>query len=201
VTTTEGDSLRRNALTTGLLTAALALGAPAAASADDDSTGPNCADPLIEHPFAPFGDDRDFFLAPGGSFDSDDTDWKLNDDARVQGGSLALRDDGRATSPAACVDLDHEIMRFKYRAPLNPDAELEVEVRYPGTGDSWMEVAEIEAGEGQDIGDGWLLSDDVPVRPELGGSEPGWRHVKIRFRGEEGKWRVDDVYVDPKRRS
>ena len=193
--------MRRNALSTGLMTAALVLGAPAAASADDDSSSPSCADPLIEHPFAPFGDDRDFMLAPGGSFDGDDTSWRLNDDARVDGGSLVLRDGGRATSPATCVDLDYEIMRFKYRAPSNPDADLEVEVRYPGTGDSWNEVAEIEAGEGRDMGDGWFLSDDVPVRPELGGSEPGWRHVKIRLRGDEGKWSVDDVYVDPKRRS
>lgn len=194
--------MRRNALTTaGLMTAALALGAPGAAMAHEDDSSPNCADPLVEHPFAPFGDDRDFTLAPGGAFDRDDTDWNLNDDARVNGGSLVLKDGGRAASPRICVDLDYQVMRFKYRAPSDPDAELRVEVRYPGAGDSWEGVAEIEADDGLDIGGGWTLSDDVAVHPELGGSQPGWRHMKIRLRGDDGKWKVDDVYVDPKRRS
>ena len=192
--------MRRNAFTTaGLLTAALCLCAPAAAMAQDDDSGPTCADPLIEHPFGSFGDDRDFILAPGGAFDGDDTEWRLNDDARVNDDSLSLKDGGRATSPSMCVDLAYEIMRFKYRAPSDRDAELEVEVRYPGG--SWKEVAEIDRRDGQDIGGGWKLSDDVPVRPELGGSEPGWRHVTLRLRGDDGKWKVDDVYVDPKRRS
>ena len=96
--------MRRNAFaTTGIISAALALGVPAAASAGEFDAPSECPDPLIEQPFAPFGDGRDFVVvAPGGAFDGDGTDWRLNDGARVSEGSLLLKEDGRATAPSMC---------------------------------------------------------------------------------------------------
>ena len=209
--------MRRNArTTTAVLTALAAVCAPTgAAAADDDdyqsvygsepAAALNCPDPLIEQPFTAFGDSRDYVLAPGGAFsDNAGGGWNLRGGARVDDGELNLREDSSARSPSMCVDLDYPEARFRYsvRARKADDAELRVEVRYPDGEDSgWEKVAEIDGDEGQDIGAGWKLSPDVPMRPELGGSEPGWRHVQIRLRSKDERWRIDDMYVDPKRRS
>ena len=196
--------MRRNAFaTTGIISAALALGVPAAASAGEFGAPSECPDPLIEQPFAPFGDARDFELAPGGAFDGDATDWRLNDE-RPRERRVAPAEAGRPRDRP-----QHVVRRSGLRADAlqvprivrNPHAELRVEVRYPDTGGSWERVAGIEPGDGQDIGNGWTLSDDLDVPPQLGGSEPGWRHVQIRLRSGAARWKVDDVYVDPKRRS
>lgn len=197
-----------------LLALSAALGAPAAASAAESEylaafgTAPvgslDCPTPLVEQPFSAFGDSRDYVLSPGGSFSDPGAGWSLRDGARIDDGELSLREDGSATSPAMCVDLDYPHARFRYRVPARKadDAQLRVEVRYPDADDDgWERVAKIDADEGQDIGSGWSLSPDVEMRPELGGSQPGWRHVQIRLRSKDERWRIDDVYVDPKRRS
>ena len=213
----EGENMRRNTrTTTALLTAFAALAAPsgAAAAGDDNSllstfgSAPsptlNCPDPLIEQPFAAYGDPRDFVLAPGGAFSHTGGGWSLRGDADIDDGMLKLPEDGSATSPAMCVDLDYPVARFRYdvRGRDDDDAEIRVEVRYPdGADDDWQRVAQFDGDEGQYIGGGWRLSRDVPMRPELGGNQPGWRHVQIRLRSKDERFRIDDVYVDPKRRS
>jgi len=201
-----------------MLTAVAALGAPSAAvAADGDATSLqstygsapaaelNCPDPLIEQPFAAYGDPRDFVLAPGGAFSHNGGGgWSLRGGADVDDGELKLPEDGSATSPATCVDLDYPVARFRYnvRGWNDDDAEIRVEVRYPdGADDDWQRVAQFDGDEGQYIGGGWRLSRDVPMRPELGGNQPGWRHVQIRLRSKDERFRIDDVYVDPKRRS
>lgn len=187
--------------TTFLLTAAAVLAAPGGAAA----AAPDCPDPVIEQPFAAFGDLRDYVLAPGGHFsDPDDSGWNLRGGARVDDGELLLREDGSATSAEMCVDEAYPIARFRYNVPARraDDAALRVEVRYPDApDDDWQKVAKIEGDEGQYIGSGWTLSPDVDMRPHLGGNAPGWRHVQIRLRSQDRRWRIDDVYVDPKRRS
>ena len=200
---------------TALLALAAALGAPAAASAAESEyeaafgstpASLDCPTPLVEQPFSAFGDPRDYVLSPGGSFSDPNAGWSLRGGARIDDDELSLREDGSATSPAMCVDLDYPHARFRYRVPARKadDAQLRVEVRYPDADaddDGWERVAKIEGDEGQDIGSGWSLSPDVEMRPELGGSQPGWRHVQIRLRSKDERWRIDDVYVDPKRRS
>ena len=52
--------------------------------------------------------------------------------------------------------------------------------------------------------DKWQASADMPVFPERGGAARGMRRVALRFTSvtdgdEAGDWRIDDLYVDPKR--
>ena len=72
----------------GLL-AALALAAvPSAASADVLSLGlSGCPAQTIEHPFARWGDNANYVLVPGGTFEGSLSGWKLSGGAKVVAGS------------------------------------------------------------------------------------------------------------------
>ena len=85
-----------------------------------------CVTPLIEQPFLSFKDERDYVLAPGGSFeDSSLAGWGLEGGAGVVAGnepfnlrglsdnnSLVLPAGASATSPTMCVDLNWPTLRF-----------------------------------------------------------------------------------------
>jgi hypothetical protein len=52
--------------------------------------------------------------------------------------------------------------------------------------------------------DKWQASADIPVLPERGGAAAGMRRVALRFtsvaaNGNAGDWKIDDLYVDPRR--
>ncbi len=120
-----GTSLLRRGLP-GLL-AALALAAvPAAASADGISIGLNgCAAQTVEHPFASWGDNSNYVLAPGGTFEGSLDGWKLTGGAKVVSGSepfaahgagedlaLSLPSGSSATTPQVCVGVLDPTMRY-----------------------------------------------------------------------------------------
>lgn len=208
-------------------TAAVALfGLTGTAWADDDDddrdddtpvttvvSRQTCVHPLIEQPFAGLGDQRDYVLAPGASFEDPALPgWTLTKGAKVvasnepfnlrgsaDGSSLSLPEDASATSPTMCVDLHYPTMRFVALQQNRREAELEVEVLYPDAQKpKWTEVAELEA----DSRDGWKATRDISIRPELGGVLAGGRQVALRFTSDDddGSWLIDNVYVDPHRR-
>ncbi len=171
-----------------------------------------CDNPLIVHPFSSFGDDRDYVLAPGGEFEDGVAEgWQFSSGAKLaQGGrnsagSLALPPGASAVSPSMCVDLNYPTFRFYGKATGEADdAEIMVEVVYPHVANpAFEEIKKFDAKQGTEAGDGWRLSDDIDLKPDLGGSLAGRRQVALRFTsvGETsgGDYRVDDVYIDPKR--
>ncbi|MEA2330169.1 MAG: hypothetical protein QOH58_307 [Thermoleophilaceae bacterium] len=171
---------------------------------DPDTTAESratCVEPKIEQPFASIGDLRDYVLAPGGDFaDPALSGWDLDDGASVVAQSLRLPPGASATSPTMCVDLHWPTMRFMVLQEARRDAELDVEVFYPQAGKKadWKKVGEIEARSS----DGWHATDDIQLLPRLGGKLPGARQVALRFTSDDddrGTWRIDDVYLDPKR--
>src|SRR5690349_18193270 len=118
--------------------AVAAVGAPATTSARD--LGPaeglrstadsllSCTAPIFENPFAAFGDDFDYVLAPNGSFESDGG-WQLDDGAGIVAGNdpfdlrsgpdgsmLSLPEGASATSALMCVDPTYPTARFPVRA-------------------------------------------------------------------------------------
>jgi hypothetical protein len=162
--------------------------------------------------FAAFGDTRDYVLAPGGSFEDKDLDGWQVEGAKVSGDGSPLEADGdrnkrslkipaggSATSPAMCVDLHYPTLRLMARAAK--EGELRVEVIYPDSEDPLFHPAGALTGGGQRD---WQASSDMPVFPERGGAAPGMRRVALRFtsvavNGEAGEWKIDDLYVDPRR--
>lgn len=177
-------------------------------------TRQTCTAPQLVSAFASLGDMRDYVLAPGGSFEDKGLDgWQVRG-AKTEGGGSSLEvaytDDnkrslkvpagGSATSPAMCVDLHYPTFRLMTK-PKKGEDQLKVEVIYPDSGDPvFHPIGSLTANGGK----GWQASADMPVFPERGGAAPGMRRVALRFTsiavdGEAGDWRIDDLYVDPKR--
>ncbi len=177
-------------------------------------TQQTCTAPRVVSAFAGFGDLRDYVLAPGGSFETKGlAGWQVQKAQNEGGGSplhvgrdenkqaLKVPAGGSATSPAMCVDLHYPTMRLMAKAQKNK-GQLKVEVIYPDSNNPvFQPVGSLTAGSS----DKWLASGDMPVYPERGGATAGMRRVALRFtsiaapNGEVGEWRIDDLYVDPKR--
>jgi hypothetical protein len=172
-----------------------------------------CVAPLIEQPFLSFDDERDYVLAPGGSFeDSSLAGWSLEGGAGVVAGnepfnvrglsdsnSLVLPAGASATSPTMCVDLHWPTLRFIARQKGEKDAELEVEVLYPEADEkhaTWHGAKKFKAKRK----DGWRPTEDVKLSPDRGGKFAGGRPVALRFTNtsDQGSWQIDNVYVDPR---
>jgi hypothetical protein len=202
-----GGAKRRMAIAAAAVCGAAIAAPPAHAGLLVETVG-SCNAP-VSKPFAKFGDTADYKAVPGGSFEVGDAAWKLSRASIVSGNqtsaprkssdrrSLKLTPLASATSPAVCVGLEHPTLRYFVRSSgLLPLMTVEV-------------LAETELG----------LVVPVPIGVGLLGStwRPSMRHlvvanllpllpdnytpVAFRFRAITGTWYIDDVYVDPMRRS
>ena len=176
-----------------------------------------CSTPLIGKPFTRFGDSRNYVMAPGGSFERsalagwqlsaaakrvtefDPVDLGANDGA----GMLALPAKATAISPTMCVDLDYPTFRVLTKAVDSVDSsEFKIEIVYPdGPKPQWEELTKFDGKQFTNAGSGWRLTNDMDMKPDLGGKTAGFRRVAFRFTALTGSWRVDDLYVDPTRRN
>jgi hypothetical protein len=178
-------------------------------------TTETCAAPQVVPAFASIGDFREYVLAPGGSFEDKHLDgWQVTksrqdgDHSGLRIGSMRKDDNkhslkipagGSAVSPAMCVDLHYPTLRFMAKAEKGK-GQLDVEVVYPDSENPAFHDAGSIAADGK----AWGATADVPVYPERGGVTPGMRRVALRFTSvagdtEAAEWRIDDLYVDPKR--
>jgi hypothetical protein len=185
-----------------------------------DASTATCTDPQVVPAFAPFGDARDYVLVPGGTFeaklDGKTLDgWQLDrakqdgdhpafdgttDDDTANKHALKIPPGGSAVSPAMCVDLTYPTMRLMAKATQGT-GELVMQVAYPDSADPvFRDAATLDAS-----GKAWGVSDDLAVYPERGGTTAGMRRVALRFvsvagpNGAPGEWKIDELYVDPKR--
>jgi hypothetical protein len=204
------------------VTAAALVGGPATAAARESDplgdlkstagTALSCADPVIENPFLPFGDDLDYVLAPNGSFESNGG-WRLDDAEIIDGDDpfdlrsdpdermLSLSERSEATSALMCVDPSYPTFRFPVRA-TGRRAHIVVEVAYPWS--RWGSDFRRSDSFRVDGDEGWTISPHLDLDPERGGSGPGWRPMAIRLSARNGFGDagavLDDVYVDPRAR-
>jgi hypothetical protein len=98
-----------------------------------------------------------------------------------------------------CVDLHYPTLRLMTN-PARNQGQLKVEVIYPDSNNPVFHPVATLGAQGRD----WQASADIPVFPERGGAAPGMRRVALRFtsiapKGDSGDWRIDDLYIDPKR--
>lgn len=182
--------------------------------ASTSGSASTCHRPSFARPLLPFGDDRWYVAAPGGSFTAGTTDgWQLSAGARyvadaAGGGALALPPGSSAISPAMCVDLDYPHLRFAHRFTARDPSkgEIQVEVVYPHVrSPEWQEAKKFDGKQGDAAGTpGWRLSPDVDLKPDTGGKAWGARYVALRFTAlptrHAGEWLVDDVWIDPRMR-
>ena len=195
--------------------AAVALGAlaalPATAAAVVVERAPSCDPQPTTKAFSMFGDQRDYVLAPGGSFESGAPGWQLSRASVVSGNesyyvggrshSKALKIDsgGYATSPEICVGLEHPTIRLFTRNNRLLLSALTVEV-----------IVKTSVGLKVPLPIGlalphnpWKPSPSYLVVANLLPLLPNnYTPVSFRFRAIlGGTWWIDDFYVDPNRRS
>ncbi len=182
----------------------LAVGAAPAAAATGTCPG------TMETPFQTWGDSYAYVLVPGGDFESKATEWTFsNGAARVKGNesffvhrakdgkSLSIPVGGSATTGKICTRVEMPSIRF-FATGGSSTSALRVEVIVTSDyGDTPpIEVARIAANST------WAPS--APVRffaNYLGYISPdGTSTVRFRFTTlGDAAWRIDDVYIDPRK--
>jgi hypothetical protein len=215
--------MTRRATWAGLLaTALLAACAPAALAEGEDAAGlsdetvtvtqtaesqDTCHEPDLFNPLSAFGDVRDYFVAPGGDFETAGDGWRLDGGAEIVGGggslaggvgnSLRLPPGSEAVSPAFCVDLHYPTFRFFAAQLARRGGSLNVDVIYPE-----LRKRNVHGAGDMNSNPHWRLSKDFKLEPQRAGKKAGWRKVAIRLRADatEGDWRVDDILIDPRMR-
>ena len=119
------QGLLRKTLITALVAAAgTALAAAPASAGVLVKSATDCNSTDIAQPFTRWGDNANYFLAPGGDFENGTAGWGLTGGARVVAdnepwnvngdgnGALQIPAGATVTSPTVCVGLDHPTIRF-----------------------------------------------------------------------------------------
>lgn len=193
---------------TGMLVAApSAQAGPLVASAGD------CGTQELTQPFMPWIDPAHYTLAPDGGFEGGGSSWALSGGAAVVSGnepyyvrdasdtkSLKLPAGSSATSSVMCVGIEHPTLRLFARNTGSPLSTLRVKVLFE---DALGEVRSLQIGEVSASGE-WHPTAQMVLGVNMLPLLPG-EHTPVAFeftpQGAGGKWRIDDVYVDPYRRS
>jgi len=193
-------------LKTLFATAALTAAVAAPAQAGPLVASANCAEKPVAQVFLPWADPANYFLADGGSFESGAAGWSLNG-ANVSGGnepwavsgagtsSLALSAGASATSGVECVGITEPTLRFFAKG--SGLGRLDVTVHFE---DANGNVLSAPAGSLTGTG-GWTPGVQMPVVAALLALVGDKTPVRFEFTAVSGNWKIDDVYVDPYRRS
>ena len=173
----------------------------------------SCDDGPITQPFARFGDNANYKLLPGGSFEYGTPAWQLSGGAKIVSGnetykvggsthsrSLSLPGGSAAVSPFTCVGLGEPTLRLfakRNSALLGLVSTLNVQIQVKTSlGLSlWLPVLPGDLG-----GSSWHPTASMPLIANiLPLSSTDKTPVRFRFTPLLGSWQIDDVYVDPYR--
>jgi hypothetical protein len=159
-----------------------------------------CTGRVLSQPFAAWNDGATYFPAPGGTFEGGAPGWTLTGAASVRAGgntflsagsSLSLPAGSSATTPAICVDLGSPTVRA-----------------FTNGASGYVAVSVIAAGLTLPIGTlsargSWQPSPAMLFLTNTLGilSATGTTTAQFRFTAVGGDARLDDVYIDPYRRT
>ena len=185
-----------------------AVAAPASAGILTASAT-NCGDETLSQPFGRFGDQAQYKLVRGGSFEGALTDWTLKGGAKVVAGnepwkvggsahgkSLVLPAGSSAITATACVGIKEPTLRFFAKKNRGLLSTLAVSV-YVKTSLGLV----VPVPVGVVLGDGsWKPTSKMLIVANLLPLLPNDRTpVAFQFTPLLGDWQIDDVYVDPMR--
>ncbi len=190
-------------------TVVLAAAAPAANAGLLVASATNCPAPVTSKVFAPWGDNLDYQIAPGGAFEVGDPAWTLrnraslvaeNEPWKVHGAndkrSVKLPPGASATSPVMCVGIEHPVMRLFARNNSALLSTLTVEVTFEtslGIKATLPVGVMLPSGKWKPSPRFLMLANLLPLLP----GEKTPVQFTVRSVGL-GTWWVDDFYVDPK---
>ena|SRR5688572_16893639 len=173
------------------------------------ATATSCDEQVLEQPFLQWSDSANYFLAPGGAFETGAEGWTLSDGAAVVDGnepwnvhgagdafSLSLPAGSSATSRAMCVGIAEPTLRFfARRDSAAQGSNLKVEVLYEDA-DGNPKALPIQQVNNQ--GEWWVTKQAAIVVNWMTLQSGERTAVAFRFTPQTaGTWRIDDVYVDP----
>jgi hypothetical protein len=149
--------------------------------------------------FAQFGDTNDYYLAPGGAFET--LSWEHigavdlsidNDPFELAPGILSARlDSGESISTRFCVDRTMPHLRFVAKRRWG-QLDITVQTVYGGSSNSSSGNLDNAAHEH------WGPTANIPLKTaDIPVGESGTATITFR---SSGTWRVDNVFVDPFRR-
>lgn len=178
--------------------------APAAALA-------SCPAQPVSTPFSQWGDNNNYFLIPGGSFEgtADQVGWNLSGASLTPGNepfyvnnsgdsqSLTISGGGSATSPFFCVDNTMGSLRF-FAQQTSAGGGLHVQALVQNADGSVTTVPVAHLPDGSMPT--WAPTD--PITGDTSGlSDDQTLSVALEFsvRSSSASWQIDDVYVDPYR--
>jgi hypothetical protein len=180
--------------------AALALVAAPAASA---ATISPCESRATAPVFSQFGDDREYYLAPGGSFEGS-ISWVNNGPVSLveanepwylagpdHASAARLQPGARLISPVLCVTRNEPYLRFM--AESNGPGSLHVTVLLYSASNKVLHSSSLSSSDYAS----WTPSDLIDLQTsKLPVGEQAY--VAVVFRSQ-GDWTIDDVFVDPYR--
>jgi hypothetical protein len=163
--------------------------------------------------FSPWGDQRNYVLGPDGGFEAGGSGWQLNRGGAVVEGneSYYLRDAGdskslslpagsSAVSPPVCMAIDTPSFRLVARNSGDPSSQLRVEAVYKLLG-----LIRTKTAGTLRAGSTWAPTQSVSTVLTLstivGTLIPSAIEIRFTPLDSSGRWQVDDVYIDPFRRS
>jgi hypothetical protein len=177
-----------------------------AGSADASTLGAgSCTTGTLSQPFAQFGDNSSYELAPGGDFEGTLSGWTLSGGASQVAGSetfgatgtvgsysLGLPAGSSATSPQICVDPQTPTFRF-FDMGSTPGSVVTVKVVYQVPwGTATIPVGVIAPGAS------WAPSPRMLTGSLLAGLlNGGTANMAIEFVASGGTAQIDDLFVDP----
>jgi hypothetical protein len=198
-------SSSRNRFATLLITALLALAVFAGSAQACSYSGAKTV-------FSPWGDQRNYVLAPDGGFEAGGSGWQLNRGATVVEGnesyylndagdskSLSLPARSSAVSPPVCMAIDTPSFRFVARNSGDPSSQLRVEAVYKLLG-----LVRTKTAATLRAGSTWAPTQSVStvltLSTVVGTLIPSAIEIRLTPLDSSGQWQVDDVYIDPFRR-
>ena len=171
------------------------------------SSASDCDATSSSQVFLPWVDVANYFLAPGGDFESGAAGWSTRGGAGVAGGnepwnvtgggasSLSLPAGSSATSPAICVGIEHPTIRFFAKSSgASLTSNLRVDVIFEDASGNLHDLT-----IGRQTRGGWDVTPAYAIVANLLPLLPG-EHTAVAFRFTPegtGTWQIDDVHVDP----
>ena len=201
--------MRKVLISAALAAVSVAVLPVASAQAGLLATTTDCELRNVSQPFAPWGDNYDYILAPDGAVENGIGEWKLQGGSQIVTGnspfysnsasdtrSVSIPKGGSATTGTMCIGKEHPTLRFFAKNDSSAISFLEVQVQIET---SWG--LEFSLPVGLERGNqAWEPSSTMRLIVNYLNMQPGtYTPVEFKFTARNGNWKVDDVYVDPRR--